>query len=745
MQQNFIKSELEPDLGYKQILSILVRRRFWVVGGFVVALLVAAGITTNTEPTFQSKMQLLVEPDFSDPTNLQETLGTQQDTLSKNQFDVGYATQLTLMRSSQFIEKAASLLQLQYPEIEAEQIEANFQLFQVEQDKIKTKIFQAVYKDNDPLKTKTVLETLQRVYQDYNAAQINLRIDRGLGFINRELPQANDRYLNVETRLKDFRQNNNIIDPQQEATIVSQSLSDIERERFIIRAQYQDTLARYNALEKQLQFSPQQALIIFRLSESERYQTILNELQKTELELKQQLSIFTENAPQVQDLKDKRERQLSLLQEGISTVAAGIDTVATLSAEDILKQGQQGSTELELAKKLVETNREILGLQARERKLAESEKELRSRLNRLSTMIADYERLKPELEIQRDTIKQLLQTRQNLSLELSQGGFRWQVVEAAQLGIKVSPSLLKNMLLGMVVGGFLGGVAAFIREAMDDTIRSSEDLKQRVGLPLLGTVPDLSLAKFNNSVVNFTFRRKIKPAELSVTQVVDSLSFRESVDLIYKNMQLSSGSVIKSLLVTSAKTGEGKSTLALGLAMSAARLDQRVLLVDADLRSPSLHEHLNLPNDQGLSDLLSAGRFMVPKIYDITLSKVNINVLTAGTKPTDPVKLLSSQRMRELMEGFADSYDLVILDSSSVLGVADALQVASFCSGVVMAVRLNEIGETELTQAIVTLNRFNLIGLAANRGSNPGNGYLLDRVEQNGSSVLEQQNSLLRT
>jgi len=135
----------------------------------------------------------------------------------------------------------------------------------------------------------------------------------------------------------------------------------------------------------------------------------------------------------------------------------------------------------------------------------------------------------------------------------------------------------------------------------------------------------------------------------------------ESLDLIYKNIQLlNSVSSFKSLMVTSA-LAEGKSTLALGLALSAARLHQRVLLIDADLRRPNLHKLVNLPNEQGLSTLLTTDA-NVPSQSSIQSSGSHIDIVTAGPMPADPANLLSSHAG---IDGrFEQTYDLVLVDAA---------------------------------------------------------------------------------
>lgn len=193
--------------------------------------------------------------------------------------------------------------------------------------------------------------------------------------------------------------------------------------------------------------------------------------------------------------------------------------------------------------------------------------------------------------------------------------------------------------------------------------------------------------------------------------------FRESLDLIYKNIQMLTRSRgLRTLVVTSALAGEGKSTIALGLALSAARLHQRVLLVDADLRCPSLHQQLELPNQEGLATLLADEPITNQRSIQTSslYTDIPISVLTAGPTAPDPAQLLSSQRMGELMARFEKSYDLVILDAPPVLGLVDAILAGSFCDGVLLVGRIGQVTRTEFSQAVAMLNKLPLIGVVAN-------------------------------
>ena len=710
-QSNFDADQ--TDLGYGQLFAVLWRRRFWFLGVFGSILALAVPLALSEEPTYKSSMQLLVEP------NYQATAGEDQFIDSGVQID--YATQLNLMRSSGLLQKAVNQLQTDYPKVDIESLRNSLVVYQVvENDDVETKIFQVEYVGEDPIKTEEVLQELQKVYQNYNLEQQEQRLREGLGFITNQLPEVRASLAEAEAELKQFRASQNLIAPVEEATDVSQSLRNIQQEREALKAQYQETLARYSSLQQKLGFSDQEALTTARLSESPRYQSLLNELQKTELALAEQRAIFTDANPILQDLLEKRQNQQQLLQEEAQRVLG--NTPAQLDENTLQQQGQLGSTEIKLAGTLVETQTSLQSLQARDQSLAQTENRLREQLDRYPSLIAQYNNLEQEVEVKRNTLQQLLEARQELGVEIDRGGFNWQVVEPPQLGEQTASNTKKNILLGGVVGLFLGLVAAFAREAVDDAVRTSEQLKGQVALPLLGVTP--KLPQSDASFLNLPWR-PIRDRLPAIYEVIQWIPFRESLDLIYKNIQLlNSSSVLNSLVVTSALPSEGKTTLVVALGLSAARLHQRVLVIDADLRRPSIHEQLELANQEGLSTLL-AGETALAKPHHLSLAGSTIDVLTAGPVPTDPVKLLSSQRMKKLMEAFEQSYDLVLLDTPPILGTVDAIQAASYCSGVVMVGRLDKVTQSELGQATARLSQLNAIGIIANGARDALSGYIL--------------------
>lgn len=703
---------IENEPGYGQLFSVLIRRRNWLLGTFAGVLAASAIMTLIMQPTYQSYLQLLVEPNYQGKRNPSE----QDPTFADANVEVDYSTQLTLMRSSQLLDQAVALLQPQYPDLEVADLQKNLFLVQVEDAKIKTKVFQAVYRDNAPQKTQDVLQAIQAVYQNYNREQQQQRLAKGLAFVNEQLPQVQLQVTQSEANLEKFRKQQNLVDPELQSKALIDALSQVQDEQRKSQAQLQDAIARYAELQKQLARSPSNARTTNRLSQSERYQALLNEIQKTELVLNQTRTRYTDESPIVQKIQQRLTNQKTLLKQEAERVLGRVPL--PLTSDRLQKEGQLGNTDQALTTQLIEARVTLQALKARQQSLTQSERSLRLEQQQFPRLLAEYGRLQPKVQVDRETLQQLLKARQELALEIARGGFDWQVVEEPKLGILVSPSWPKNLLLGIFGGLVLGCTTAFIREAIDDAVHTSDDLKKQVSLPLLGLTPAAPQLPPD----------KTRTSLSEAAQVIQWQPFREAMDLIYKNVQLLNPDFpLRSLVMTSALAGEGKTTLAIGLAMSAGRLHQRVLLIDADLRRPNLHRQLNLSNEQGLSTLL-ANEMPIEDSDDIPISANyhNISILTAGPAPSDPAKLLSSRRMGELMTAFEQRYDLVLLDCPPVLGIVDTILTASFCGGVLLVGRIGQVTRTELNQATATLSKLNVIGIVANGASDSINPYPSD-------------------
>ncbi|MEO1560774.1 MAG: AAA family ATPase, partial [Cyanobacteria bacterium J06632_19] len=323
------------------------------------------------------------------------------------------------------------------------------------------------------------------------------------------------------------------------------------------------------------------------------------------------------------------------------------------------------------------------------------------------------------------------EVRQSLALKIAQGGFDWQILEQPELGTKTGSLRLLFLLAGAVTGPILGIALALILQLFDDTIYNPKDLTKFTNLRLLGKIPKLPPPSKRKRLFNLSVsfsgsssRRSLSNSYSSFSQAIAHLPCHETLDMAYQNIQILKYPLhCQTLMITSALGGEGKSTSTLGLAVSAAKMHQRILVIDANLRNPCLHSILELSNDWGLSLLLLEERNSEVNDYVQPVHPA-IDVLTAGPVPDDTVKLLSSGRMKELLEIFTRNYDLVLIDASSILDTVDARILASLCSGIIMVGRMGKITHTELVQATQILSSLNLVGIIANEAGKSQKVYI---------------------
>ena len=236
----------------------------------------------------------------------------------------------------------------------------------------------------------------------------------------------------------------------------------------------------------------------------------------------------------------------------------------------------------------------------------------------------------------------------------------------------IKPKKQMVISLAFVLSLMLGVAVAFLLEHLDNSVRSTEDAERKIGLPLLAAVPKIELAPG-------------KTAGMHYLDAPKSL-FSEGIKTIRTGILLSGiDHPKKMLLVTSSVPGEGKSTIAINLAMAHAQT-KKVLLIDADMRRPSIAKVLGLDNTHPGLSMLALGLDKLENcVYKIEGS--NLDILSAGSIPPNPLELLLSERFKELLAGLTEMYDTVIIDSPPVQLVSDAVVLASMATGVVFVVK----------------------------------------------------------
>ncbi len=712
-QDQQIITSAKSGVDIRQLPTILLRQRFVILGVSCVVMSVASFFAVTAKSSYESYMQILVSSNLSQGS---QSNNITEDTDTKT---IDYSTQMKLMLSSKLLQQAVDLLDSDYPDMTLEYLKGQKEYnkkapLKVTQEQANTEaepvfsqVFEVSFHDDDPVKAQRVLQALQKVYQNYNTEQQKERLNRGLAFMNTRLPEIKKEVSQADKNLEQFRKKHNLVDPEAQNKILLQSLAEIQQQLQTTRAQLQDVNARYDSLQKEIASSSQQnAQISSRLNQSSRYQILLDEIQKTELALAKERLRYTDDYPSVEKLKQQRQNQLTLLRQEVKNITSGSKDEKLLKADIV-------GVEPKLLDELILLQTNVLGLTANEKSLVQSEQQLRSELSKYPNLTAEYNRLRQKVETSHQTLEQLLQSQQSLGMKISQEGYNWQILEEPAFGTYVGNKKLLFLMGGGVIGPVLGILLALILSKFNDTIYSVTDLKKLTNLRVLGSVPKLRSPHSKKRLLNLSRNHQYSLAPVMV-ETSAKLPVHESLDMIYQNIKISKYPFpFKSLMLTSALPGEGKTTLILGLVASATRMHRRVLVIDANLQNPNLHKVLGLSNDWGLSLLLVDETNTNFQDYIQPIHPF-IDILTAGPVPEDKVKLLSSQRMKELIELFEENYDLVLIDAPSILATVDARIIASFCNAIVMVERMGKVKQTQLIQAIEILSKLNLIGIIAN-------------------------------
>lgn len=356
----------------------------------------------------------------------------------------------------------------------------------------------------------------------------------------------------------------------------------------------------------------------------------------------------------------------------------------------------------------IETETENVKSSFRNRLLEAQQKEkmLRVQLSKLregalnsQTKNTSYSRLLREVEINQLAYNQQLEQLMAVNIASNVSTNNISIIDAATPPTKkFKPSLKTNLAFGLMLGSLLGLGIAFIREFIDDSIKTPILLEQTTGLTVLSQLPYL---------------RKLGPKKMALQSALEPHSpLAESIRSLRTSLRFSSqNGAPKTTYITSSVAGEGKSTLAINLATAYAQTGKKVLLIDADLRSPSIHYLLELNGKdnkvaKGLTNYLSSMDMLNSEVVHSCIVD-GLEVITSGPIPADPVELLSGPRMTELLESNARIYDHIVIDGPPVLGLADSLVLANMAEATIITVEAGKTKKSALLDSLKRLERAN--------------------------------------
>lgn len=527
----------------------------------------------------------------------------------------------------------------------------------------RSRLIEVTFDSNDPQLAARVVNTLASTYITSNLEARWGASERTSKWLSKQLEGMKAKLEESEDELQQYASNNGLLfletDKGTTENIVVQRLREIQQQLTEAEADRFEKESLYRLVQKGDYAS------IPGVFDDKLMQALSEQLDQLERERSRLGTTFTADYPKMKEIQNQ------------------IDTSQAVLGQERARAAKRVEDEYQAA-----VDRENL--------LREAFREQQRAANEVAERSVQYNILKREADTNKelyvDLLEQLKQTGINASLKAS----NIRIVDTAYPPKRPSrPRILLNLSLALLVGLCLGTGAAFLQEHLDNTLKSSEEVEQFLQLPALGAVPAVNGHLNRNGLQGLYDRAWLLLGEKNGSHGAphwnriegngSNAILSEAFHGLRTSVLLSTAKKPpSSVLITSAQSGEGKTTVAANLAVSLAQLGESVLLVDADLRRPSLHNFFGMENGSGLVDFLTGKSDWRNFVWRAPTA--GLSVLFCGPVPPNPVDLLSSESMPNLIREAAREYKFVLVDSPPLLNLSDSRILAALVDGVILVV-----------------------------------------------------------
>ncbi|BAQ62267.1 tyrosine-protein kinase EpsD [Geminocystis sp. NIES-3708] len=604
---------------------------------------------------------------------------------------------LILIKSESLAEKVKEDLKLPL-EIDHKKLAQN--LIAVNPDK--SDVIQLSFTDEDPKKATEIVNAWIRNYVQIDKEQKVSQTRALAKFLEQQIPESQESLEYTAEKLKNFKQNNRILDINAEATSTISIISELDSQIANINSELASQKSRLNSLKKIFPVDSEAGIASSFMNESPIVGSLVKQIQEIQLKIEQEKIRFGDQHPQVITL----QKQEAVLQEQLKNYSSTTNIQGN-SANNSQGIYQPGSNQSTLLSEYAATERQIKSLEAQLKSLKELINVYRQRVDTLPQLEFEQQQLQRELTARSDVLQNLIKNYQDAQIAINntQGNIR----STELASIPTEPAI--NRRLTYLIQGFLGGilagsVVAYLLDQLDQRINNVDQIKEYFTQPVLGKIPD--------------FYRHNKDKVQSDLPVRDNPSspISENFRALYTGLKFmeTEEKPLKIITISSSVAGEGKSTIAANMAIAASGLGTKVLLIEADLRKPGQQKIWEgIDKSAGLSDLLQIE-------HNSSLSEViiplmtNLDLLPAGNTKSNPVALIGSSQMVHLLDELSDKYDLIILDAPPVSVAADAQILGRMSDGMLMVIRQEKANTSMLASSSESLSQadVNILGLLLN-------------------------------
>lgn len=566
------------------------------------------------------------------------------------------------------------------------------------------------YRSYTPQEAALVVNLAVEVFQEKSLQQKQEIADKALSFLESKKNEVQRQLNEAEDRLVSFKNDNRLVAIDAQANNSVNSLSELQAEKQNLEIQLESVNSSIQNYEKQMEaIKPGMAKMADQ--QSKAIGPTIAKFQDRLAELKTQRFVLLSKNPQLKENPDS-EPQLKSLNQQI----AELENEIKLLSEDLVNEDGSisdftGTGDGNLAQELSNIQRNLIQLRIDKNQYESQIQALNQRIKEAESFLDTYPdkqvklaRLETDVQRHKQLLNNIISQESEIALwQQTQNSSGTIVDRASPRYNPVAPNKILWLGFAAMVGLTLPIGLLFVKKSFSTIINSSEQLKS-YPYPLLSVIYDHSLVKSNGWILNKDKGSKASNISKDVvfhhnidTPIAES--YRKIVSQVLYN---DPDTVAHSLLVTSSGQGEGKTTLTANLGAAFAEVDKRVLIVDCDFRRPAMHKLFSIDNSVGIKEVLFDGTKLSEAIRETEIQ--DLYVLTTGSKPISPAKLLASDKFKEMIKVVRPNYDIILFDTPPLGLVSDVASLLKMTDLVIVATRFGETKESVLKHTLSDLD-----------------------------------------
>lgn len=711
----------------KEYLTVIRRDKWWIILIALIVFSLAVFYTFQQEPVYQAQTSVLVNTKAGQQQAILPGLGVNATRNIRNEIEI--------LKSRMLAEKVAeSILQrryldrdstmlipsiIQYDEGQAFGIASLFSIT----NRMQSSVLFEHLRDSDvilvtarsrvPEEAALISQTYAQIYYERNHQMSRAQSRSVREFLEVQLRDRESQLKQAENRLQNYMERHGVVTVDRESQRVIDQMATLEARREELAVEIESRKKTLELVRNQLEeHEPGVAKNLGSADDS--YIRMLQE-QIAQIEVERDRAVAHNPDVVGQEQYQNRIREID---NRLNSLRATLNR----RTEEYMRELSPGDAGYirQLMQRLLEGDVELQGLQLRKEATESTIREYDRQFEQLPRMNMDFARLQRAHQ-SAEQLYLFIEQKYNESLIAEQSEFGIvDIIDPALVPSRpVSPNVQQNLLQALVIGLGFGIAFVFVKEMLSGKISNPEEVRKR-GYNLLTIIGDMNgeIKQISGKEKLSLYSRQIDSHIISVTNPMSPIT--ESYRWLRTNINFELGeNKSRTLLITSPNPGEGKSTTTVNLAATYAEGGERVLLIDTDIRKPTVHTLLDVPAKPGLTNILFGETGSIDAIQRTVIE--NFDVLTCGTTPHNPASIYGTRlgwlKMKALVDSLKDRYDIIVFDSAPILAATDPSVIASFVDGVIIVVsaELTKFGELTVTTENIETVGGNLLGIVVNR------------------------------